>query len=122
MAESCFEMRFAHGRTVLAKGALKRRLTANRLCQARQTAGIPQQELADRLALPVRRLSRYERGLDPIPARLLGAVAIALDLSTEPRQPEPASRAAGGRHARHSTERASRSDAASSTADGKSGG
>ena len=44
----------------------------------RQTTGIPQAVLAERLSISIRRLSRLERGLDPIPARLIATVVTML--------------------------------------------
>jgi hypothetical protein len=46
--------------------------------QDRQASGIPQAVLADRLGVPIWKLSRLERGLDPIPARLIATVVAML--------------------------------------------
>jgi DNA-binding XRE family transcriptional regulator len=51
---------------------------ANRIRQHRQTFGIPQAALAKRLDVPIWKLSRLERGLDPIPTRLISTVVAML--------------------------------------------
>lgn len=56
------------------------------LLQARRCSGIPQAALARELDVPLRKLSRLERGLDPVPAWLLARAVVML------KQPEaPAS-------------------------------
>jgi ribosome-binding protein aMBF1 (putative translation factor) len=44
----------------------------------RQASGIPQAALAERLGVPIWTLSRLERGLDPIPVRLIATVMAML--------------------------------------------
>ncbi len=50
---------------------LKKRLTGDQVRQARRSAGLTQLELARTLKIALSKLSRYERGLDMIPPRLL---------------------------------------------------
>jgi hypothetical protein len=52
----------------------RRRGVGDWLLQGRQAAGVPQAVLARRLSISICRLSRLERGLDPIPARLIATV------------------------------------------------
>lgn len=42
--------------------------------RARQISGLTQTELARRLGVPIWKLSRLERGLDPMPAQLIGKI------------------------------------------------
>ena len=56
----------------------RRRSAAYRIRQHRQTSGMPQAALAKRLDVPVWKLSRLERGLDPIPTRLIATVVAML--------------------------------------------
>jgi hypothetical protein len=46
--------------------------------QDRHASGTPQAALAERLGVPIWKLSRLERGLDPIPARLIATVVAML--------------------------------------------
>ena len=50
---------------------LRKRLIGEQVRQARRSAGLTQLELARTLKIALSRLSRYERGLDTIPPRLL---------------------------------------------------
>lgn len=54
------------------------------MLRCRQASGIPQAALANRLGVPIWKISRFERGLDPIPARLIARVATLLDLPEHP--------------------------------------
>ena len=54
--------------------ASHRHLAGPRMLRDRQASGIPQAALARRLGVPIWRLSRLERGLDPIPARMIAKV------------------------------------------------
>ena len=51
-----------------------RRWAAYWMRQDRQASGISQTALAQRMGVPIWKLSRLERGLDPIPARLIATV------------------------------------------------
>lgn len=57
-----------------------RRFLGEHVRQARRAARWTQQELAAEVGIHPCRLSRYERGSDVIPARLLVEMADALDL------------------------------------------
>jgi DNA-binding transcriptional regulator YiaG len=50
---------------------LRERLIGDQVRQARRSAGLTQLELARTLKVALSKLSRYERGLDTIPPRLL---------------------------------------------------
>ena len=50
---------------------LRKRLIGDQVRQARRSAGLTQLELARTLEIGLSELSRYERGLDTIPPRLL---------------------------------------------------
>jgi ribosome-binding protein aMBF1 (putative translation factor) len=50
---------------------LRARLIGDQVRQARRSAGLTQLELARTLRIALSKLSRYERGLDTIPPRLL---------------------------------------------------
>ena len=50
---------------------LDKRLIGDQVRQARRSAGLTQVELARTLKIALSKLSRYERGLDTIPPRLL---------------------------------------------------
>jgi DNA-binding transcriptional regulator YiaG len=50
---------------------LKKRLIGAQVRQARRSAGLTQLELARTLRIALSKLSRYERGLDTMPPRLL---------------------------------------------------
>jgi DNA-binding transcriptional regulator YiaG len=50
---------------------LRKRLVGDQVRQARRSAGLTQLELARTLKIALSKLSRYERGLDTIPPRLL---------------------------------------------------
>ena len=50
---------------------LRKRLIGDQVRQARRSAGLTQLELARTLKIALSKLSRYERGLDTIPPRLL---------------------------------------------------
>jgi predicted transcriptional regulator len=56
----------------------RRRGAASVIRRHRQASGIPQAALAERLGVPIWKLSRLERGLDPIPARLIATVVAML--------------------------------------------
>lgn len=58
-----------------------RRFLGEHVRQARRAARWTQEELAAEVGIHPRRLSRYERGSDVIPARLLLEMAEALDLT-----------------------------------------
>jgi ribosome-binding protein aMBF1 (putative translation factor) len=50
---------------------LSKRLVGDQVRQARRSAGLTQLELAGTLKIALSKLSRYERGLDRMPPRLL---------------------------------------------------
>ena len=50
---------------------LRKRLVGDQVRQARRSAGMTQLELARTLKIALSKLSRYERGLEAIPPRLL---------------------------------------------------
>jgi ribosome-binding protein aMBF1 (putative translation factor) len=50
---------------------LRKRLVGDQVRQARRSAGLTQLELARTLKIALSKLSRYERGLDTMPPRLL---------------------------------------------------
>jgi DNA-binding XRE family transcriptional regulator len=50
---------------------LRERLIGDQVRQARRSAGLTQLELARTLKIALSKLSRYERGLDTMPPRLL---------------------------------------------------
>ena len=50
---------------------LRERLIGDQVRQARRSAGLTQLELARTLRIALSKLSRYERGLDTMPPRLL---------------------------------------------------
>ena len=52
---------------------LRERLIGDQLRQARRSAGLTQLELARALRIALSKLSRYERGLDTMPPRLVVA-------------------------------------------------
>jgi hypothetical protein len=56
----------------------RRRGAACWIRQDRHASGTPQAALAERLGVPIWKLSRLERGLDPIPARLIATVVAML--------------------------------------------
>jgi DNA-binding XRE family transcriptional regulator len=51
--------------------SLRERLIGDQVRQARRSAGLTQLELARTLKIALSKLSRYERGLDTMPLRLL---------------------------------------------------
>jgi DNA-binding XRE family transcriptional regulator len=61
----------------------RRHMTGHRVLSDRRASGIPQAELANRLGVPSRKLSRIERGLDPIPASLIPTVVTMLRARAE---------------------------------------
>jgi DNA-binding transcriptional regulator YiaG len=54
-----------------SQSELKRRLIGDQVRQARRSAGLTQLELARTLKIALSKLSRYERGLETMPPRLL---------------------------------------------------
>jgi DNA-binding transcriptional regulator YiaG len=56
---------------VQSQPALRKRRIGDQVRQARRSAGLTQLELARTLKIGLSELSRYERGLDTIPPRLL---------------------------------------------------
>ena len=56
----------------------RRRGAASGIRRHRRASGIPQAALAERLGVPIWKLSRLERGLDPIPVRLIVTVVAML--------------------------------------------
>jgi DNA-binding transcriptional regulator YiaG len=54
-----------------SESELRKRLIGDQVRQARRSAGLTQLELARTLKIALSKLSRYERGLDTIPPRLL---------------------------------------------------
>jgi ribosome-binding protein aMBF1 (putative translation factor) len=63
---------------------LRERLIGDQVRQARRSAGLTQLELARTLKIAVSKLSRYERGLDTMPPRLVVA-SITLGLTLGPK-------------------------------------
>ena len=55
----------------LSQPELRERLIGDQVRQARRSAGLTQLELARTLRIALSRLSRYERGLEQMPPRLL---------------------------------------------------
>jgi len=61
----------------------RRHMTGHRVLSDRQASGIPQAALANQLGVPIRKLSRIEHGLDPIPASLIPTVVTMLRAGAE---------------------------------------
>ena len=57
--------------SALSQPELRERLIGDQVRQARRSAGLTQLELARTLRIALSRLSRYERGLEQMPPRLL---------------------------------------------------
>lgn len=57
--------------TLARQSELRDRLIGDQVRQARRSAGLTQLEVARTLKIGLSKLSRYERGLDTIPPRLL---------------------------------------------------